>query len=94
MGWADHIVLAMGPLRILTVIISVIRVGGPTWLKALVGRAIENLAAAELDILSSMSQEVCELWDREQVVRCIGPSHVTEFIILKPDKKLESPVKW
>lgn len=93
MGWADHIILAMGPLGILTVVVSAIRVGGPTWLKALVGRAMENLAAAELDILSSTSQEVCELWNGEQVVRCMGPSPVTEFIIIKPDKKLGSPPK-
>ncbi|CAG9974208.1 unnamed protein product [Clonostachys byssicola] len=34
---------------------------------------------------------ICELWNGEQVVRCRGPSLVTEFIILNPDKKLESP---
>ncbi|VUC22150.1 unnamed protein product [Clonostachys rosea] len=93
MGWADHIILAMGPLGILTVVVGAIRVGGPTWLKALVGRAMENLAAAEMDILSSTSPEVCELWNGEQVVRCMGPSPVTEFIVLKPEGKLESPPK-
>ncbi|KAK7216378.1 hypothetical protein V2G26_004381 [Clonostachys chloroleuca] len=39
MGWADNLILAMGPLGIITIIISAIRVGGPKWLKALVGRA-------------------------------------------------------
>jgi len=38
MGWADDILLAMGPLGIMTVIVSAIRVGGIKTLKAFVGR--------------------------------------------------------
>jgi hypothetical protein len=38
MGWADDILLAMGPLGIMTVIVSAIRVGGIKFLKAFVGR--------------------------------------------------------
>jgi len=38
MGWADNILLGMGPLGIMTVIVSAIRVGGVRQLKALVGR--------------------------------------------------------
>lgn len=38
MGWADDILLAMGPLGIMTVIVSAIRVGGVKLLKAFVGR--------------------------------------------------------
>jgi hypothetical protein len=38
LGWADNVLLAMGPLGILTVAISAIRVGGVRRLKALVGR--------------------------------------------------------
>ncbi|KAL2113012.1 hypothetical protein VUR80DRAFT_5609 [Thermomyces stellatus] len=30
-GWADNIILAMASLGILTIIISAIRVGGPSW---------------------------------------------------------------
>ena len=40
MGWADNVLLAMGPLGILTVVVSAIRVGGVRQLKALVGRCI------------------------------------------------------
>ena len=39
---ADNILLAMGPLGIMTVIVSAIRVGGVRQLKALVGRYIET----------------------------------------------------
>jgi len=38
MGWADNVLLAMGPLGIMTVIVSAIRVGGIRQLKAIVGR--------------------------------------------------------
>ncbi|VUC27359.1 unnamed protein product, partial [Clonostachys rosea] len=86
MGWADNLILAMGPLGIITIIVSAIRVGGPKWLKALVGRARENLAAAEMELLSSTSEEVCELWNGSEVVRCMGKCPLTEFIILIPQE--------
>lgn len=38
MGWVDNILLAMGPLGVITIIVSAIRVGGGKTLKALVGR--------------------------------------------------------
>lgn len=38
LGWADNILLAMGPLGIMAVIVSAIRVGGVRQLKAIVGR--------------------------------------------------------
>jgi hypothetical protein len=38
MGWADNILLAMGPLGVVTIIVSAIRVGGDKRLKALIGR--------------------------------------------------------
>ena len=37
--WADNVLLAMGPLGIMTVVVSAIRGGGGPWLKALVGRS-------------------------------------------------------
>ncbi|KAF7565609.1 hypothetical protein PtrM4_050430 [Pyrenophora tritici-repentis] len=38
LGWADNILLAVGPLGIITIIVSAIRVGRVSILKALVGR--------------------------------------------------------
>ena len=61
MGWWDHIIFAMAPLGILTAIVGAIRVGGPNWLKALIGRAREGRAAAEMELMSSTSHDVCEL---------------------------------
>ncbi|KAK2796930.1 hypothetical protein FQN50_009389 [Emmonsiellopsis sp. PD_5] len=51
MGWADNIILAMAPLGIITAVVAAIRVGGPSWLKAIVGRARENLAVAEAEVM-------------------------------------------
>ncbi|KAF1950249.1 hypothetical protein CC80DRAFT_520047 [Byssothecium circinans] len=85
MGWADNITLAMAPLGIITTIVSAIRVGGPSWLKALIGRARENLAVAEAELMSSTSEEVCELWNGQQVVRCMGSAPIAEFICLLPE---------
>jgi hypothetical protein len=38
MGWADNVMVAMGPLGILTIVVSAIRVSKLKWLKALIGR--------------------------------------------------------
>ncbi|KAF5541711.1 ankyrin repeat [Fusarium napiforme] len=82
MGWADCIILAVAPLGIITTIVSAIRVAGPAWLKAIIGRSRENLSSAEMELMSSTSQETCELWNGRDVVRCQGKAPVTEFICL------------
>ncbi|KAF4460127.1 ankyrin repeat [Fusarium albosuccineum] len=91
MGWADNILLAMAPIGIITTIVSAIRVGGPSWLKALIGRARENLAAAESDLMSSTSDEVCEVWNGKEVVRCMGQTPIREFIICIPNSPAKTP---
>jgi hypothetical protein len=83
-GWADVIILAMAPLGIMTIIVSAIRVGGPSWLKAAIGRSRENLAVAEVDLMSSTSTEVCELWNGREIVRSMGSAPVREFICISP----------
>lgn len=74
----------MAPLGIITIIVSAIRVGGPMLLKAIVGRARENTTAAEMELMSSTSREVCELFNGETVVRCQGSAPVWEFILISP----------
>ncbi|KAF4850290.1 hypothetical protein CGCSCA4_v003954 [Colletotrichum siamense] len=55
MGWTDDVLLAMGPLGIITIIVSAVRVGGGRKLKALIGRARESQSTAEQELLSSTS---------------------------------------
>ncbi|KAF8541742.1 hypothetical protein BDD12DRAFT_731468, partial [Trichophaea hybrida] len=87
MNWLDHIVFAMAPLGILTAIVAAIRVGGPSWLRAVVGRARENLAAVEVELMSSTSHEVCELWNGHGVVRSTGMPEVQQIIYLDALKR-------
>lgn len=87
-GWSDVIILAMAPLGIVTIVVSAIRVGGPSWLKAAIGRARENLAVAEVDLMSSTSSEVCELWNGHEIVRCMGSAApVREFVCISGGQK-------
>lgn len=91
MGIADCILLAVLPIGAITTVVSAIRVAGPTSLKSLIGRARESLSAAELEVMSSTSEEVCELWNGHSVVRCPGSANIYQFICLLPkDSNLES----
>ncbi|KAM0425512.1 hypothetical protein ACHAPT_009301 [Fusarium lateritium] len=82
LDWGDCVTLAMAPLGVLTIIVSAIRVAGPTSFKAYVGRAKENKAVAELELMSSTSTEVCELYNGSHIVRCLGSAQVRELVCL------------
>jgi len=84
-SWADNVILAMAPLGIITAVVGAIRVGGPQWLRAMIGRARESRAIVETELMSSTSNEVCELWNGEEVVRIMGEGPIREFIILLPE---------
>jgi hypothetical protein len=73
----------MAPLGIITAIVGAIRVGGFPWMKAVIGRARENRALAELDLMSSTSHEVCELWNGEGIVRATGKGMVKQIVFLE-----------
>jgi len=80
MYWSDHIIFAMAPLGILTAIVGAIRVGGPVWLKAVIGRARESRGLAEVELMSSTSHDVCELWNGRHIVRVLGTSPIKEIL--------------
>ncbi|PVH67645.1 hypothetical protein DL98DRAFT_555074 [Cadophora sp. DSE1049] len=90
MGWADNIIVAMAPLGIITAIVGAIRVGGPSWLRAIIGRTGETRAAAETELMSYTSHEVCELWNGQEIVRVMGKGLIREFIVLLPEGSGES----
>ncbi|KAE8443619.1 hypothetical protein EG329_001552 [Mollisiaceae sp. DMI_Dod_QoI] len=79
-SWWDYILFAMAPLGIITALVSAIRVCGPIWLQALIGRARENLNSAELELMSSVSREVCELWNGDAIVRSMGRPQIKQII--------------
>ncbi|KAF3246116.1 hypothetical protein TWF192_006966 [Orbilia oligospora] len=92
LSWLDCIIFAMAPLGIITAIVSAIRVAGPIWLRAVIGRARESKGDAELELMSSTSIDVCELWNGRSVVRAIGESDITEvFWLEEVDSKPPNP---
>ncbi|KAF8243174.1 hypothetical protein K440DRAFT_562474, partial [Wilcoxina mikolae CBS 423.85] len=89
-GWLEHIIFAMAPLGILTAIVSAIRVGGPSWLRAVIGRARENRAMVEMELMSSTSHEVCELCNGQGIIRTMGKPEIRQIVYLeelKADEK-------
>lgn len=80
-GWADNVIFAMGALGIITAMVSAIRVGGPVWLKSIIGRARESRADVEVEIMSSTSTDVCELWNGQAIVRMVGSPNILELIL-------------
>lgn len=87
--WPDHVILAMAPLGILAAAMGAIRVGGPVWLRALLGRARETRAAVELELMSSTSHEVCELFNGRHIVRCLGKPLLAQFLCFKISGKYQ-----
>lgn len=78
--WAEHIIFAMALLESLTAIVSAIRVAGPDWLRVIVGRGKESRGVVELELMSTTSEDVCELWNGSKIVRVMGRSHVSQII--------------
>lgn len=73
----------MAPLGIITALVGAIRIGGPIWLKAVIGRARETRASAEVELMFSTSHEVCELWNGEAIVRTMGEPIVQQIVQLE-----------
>lgn len=87
--WLDHIIFAMAPLGILTAIVGAIRVSGPAWARAFIGRARESRAAAEIELMSSTSREVCEVYNGKGVVRAMGTPKITQFILFPAEYRTD-----
>ena len=52
-------------------------------MRAVIGRARENRAAAELELMSSTSHEVGELWNGQAIVRTLGTPEVQQLVFLE-----------
>src|SRR4051794_26471573 len=68
LDWLDHLIFAMVPLGIVTAMTAAIRVQGPRAARAFIGRARENVATSEIELMSSTSNEVCELFNGKGIV--------------------------
>ncbi|KAH7305431.1 hypothetical protein B0I35DRAFT_492769 [Stachybotrys elegans] len=79
--WLDHVIFAMVPVGIVTAITSAIRVQGTDVARAFIGRARENRALVEFELMSSTSHEVGEAFNGKGIVRVMGRPKITEFLI-------------
>ena len=52
-------------------------------MKAIIGRARETAGGAELELMSSTSHEVCELWNGDVIVRVMGSAPVRELLFFE-----------
>jgi hypothetical protein len=55
---------------------------GPSWLRVVIERARENRATVEVELMSSTSHEVCELWNRQKIVRTIRRPEIQQIVYL------------
>ena len=95
-SFVDNIIFAMAPLGIITAVVSAIRVGGPPWLRGLIGRAHESRSDVEVELMSSTSHDVCELWREEGLVRVKGSPRIAQLLFQRNGDswqvhKLEEP---
>ncbi|KAL6706976.1 hypothetical protein ACN47E_004926 [Coniothyrium glycines] len=79
----DCVVFAMAPLGIIPTIVAGIRVAGPLWMRALIGRARESRGSVELEVMSSTSRDVGELWNGEAIVRSVGRPSVAQLVLIR-----------
>lgn len=89
----DNLIFALAPLGIITIIVGAIRTSGPAKLRALIGRARENDAAAEVEYLSSVSHEVCEVWNGHSIVRIPGSPDIKLFVYIEHEDIRDEGVK-
>lgn len=79
-SYIDYFIFAMAPIGIITAMVSTIRTCGSSALRAFIGRAQEGRSAVEAELCTSMSRDVCELFNRGSITRTLGTSGIIEVI--------------
>ena len=88
--WVDHLIFAVVPLGIITAVSGAIRVAGPRLAKSFIGRARENRASTEIELMSSISNEVGEMFNGNSIVRVIGRPEIAHFLLFpKPSQPVD-----
>lgn len=77
----DDFIFALAPLGVLTAVVSAIRVCGNSTLRALIGRAQEDPAESEKEILSCVSESTAEIFTESGVARITGNPRILEIMI-------------
>lgn len=77
----DDFIFALAPLGVLTAVVSAIRMCGNSTLRALIGRAQEDPASAEKEILSCVSDSTAEIFSESGVARITGKPRILELVV-------------
>ena len=80
LDWLDNLIFALAPIGIITTVVSAIRVCGNSTLRAFIGRAQEGPGDVEIELLSSTSETVAELWNEEGIARVFGSPKLLEVV--------------
>lgn len=75
----DCFIFSLAPVGFLTACVSLIRLRGSPRLRSFIGRAQEGQAAAEIELCSSTSRHMSELFDNGGIARVFGQPKVLEF---------------
>lgn len=89
-SFLDYLIFAMGPIGVLTAMVSTIRVCGHSSLRAFIGRSQEGEATVEAELCTSTSRDVCELFNRGGIARVLGRPNVLE-LVYTPRGGIEEP---
>ncbi|KAI9883974.1 MAG: hypothetical protein M1823_004252 [Watsoniomyces obsoletus] len=88
----DCLIFSLGPLGILTAVVSAIRVRGSPSFRAFIGRAQEGPGNAEIELLSCTSLTTSELWNDGGISRVFGKPQLLEVVTWEPkDEDFEFP---
>ncbi|KAL4865411.1 hypothetical protein BDV12DRAFT_200156 [Aspergillus spectabilis] len=82
--FVDVIIFAIAPLGVITGMVSAIRVCDPASLRAFIGRAQEGAGTAEVELCSSASRTVCELYNNGDIARVFGRPKLLEIVRNEP----------
>lgn len=76
----DYFIFGMGPIGVITTIVSTIRLCRPASLRAFIGRSQEGNSAIEAELCTSTSRDVCEVFNNGGITRVLGRPKLLELI--------------
>ncbi|KAF4838739.1 hypothetical protein CGCTS75_v000480 [Colletotrichum tropicale] len=76
----DYLIFGMGPISVITTIVSTIRLCSPASLRAFIGRSQEGNGAIEAELCTSTSRDVCEVFNNGGITRVLGRPKLLELI--------------
>ncbi|KAK2740060.1 ankyrin repeat domain-containing protein 28 [Colletotrichum kahawae] len=87
----DYFIFGMGPIGVITTMVSTIRLCGPASLRAFIGRSKEGNSAIEAELCTSTSRDVCEVFNNGGITRVLGKPKILELIRTPEDYHHRAP---